>query len=266
MNIFQFRSYIDYLRAQIKEHQKVRGYQSRMAEAMGTHGSYLSRVLSGTVHLTLEQAFSLSQFWRLTKVDTEYWMNLVNYERAGTAELRQHHEEIMLQLRKQREEIENRLTNVKRIDANSLNIYYSSWHFSAIHMLLLMSNFQTVSAISQRLDISAEIVEESLSVLQELKIVKKRDRTWSVVETDIHMPNKGLFAPIFHSNWRQRMATRVFNQSPEELHYSSVYAMSRNDYLLCKEHLLQALDKIRVIVKSSEEEEIFYLGIDACKV
>ena len=49
--IFTYRNYKEFIEAQIMDHAEVRGYQGRMAEAMGCPRSYLSQVLHSKAHL-----------------------------------------------------------------------------------------------------------------------------------------------------------------------------------------------------------------------
>lgn len=266
MNVFQCVDYTSYIKYLIKKNHEVRGYQSRMAEAIGTHGSYLSRVISGEVQLTMDQAASLSHFWGMDKNEADYWIALVNLARAGTPYLRGILESQLSEIRSKHEELSSRLKQSKHIQSNETGLYYSSWHYSAIHMLLLISRFQTVTAISNRLNISIAMTESGLAALQTLNLTKKNGDRWSVLEKDIHMSNKLLWAPIFHSNWRQRTALQVFNQDSSEVHFSSIHAMSLKDYMEVKEVLLQALDNVRKIANKSKDEDVFFIGVDAFKI
>lgn len=51
----------------------------------------MSQVLKGQVHLTPEQALGLTEFWELTTVERDYFLNMVFMERAGTKSLRQYY-------------------------------------------------------------------------------------------------------------------------------------------------------------------------------
>jgi hypothetical protein len=89
MNIFDFKNYKAFIRSMIASHPDLgRGSIKKMAEALRVHPSLISQVLNGIKDFTSEQANDIATFFCLTEVETEYFLCLVDIERAGTTRLK----------------------------------------------------------------------------------------------------------------------------------------------------------------------------------
>src|SRR4051794_16485735 len=101
MSIFEFLDYRRFLRRHI-DHlpKKGRGEVSRIAQAAGVHPSLLSQVLTGDKNLSLEQAQIIAEYLDLTHQETEYFLLMVQHQRAGTAKLRTYFAAKMDQVKK----------------------------------------------------------------------------------------------------------------------------------------------------------------------
>lgn len=66
-----------------------RGQFRRMALHLRVHPTLMSQIFRGSRDLTLEQAFDLATYLKLTEVETEYFLTLVGQNRAGSERLRQ---------------------------------------------------------------------------------------------------------------------------------------------------------------------------------
>ena len=88
MSFFDNTNYRDVIRLKIKENDSVRGYQSRLAESAGCHSSYLSQVLKGQVNLTPDQGMAFCEFWNFDELHSDFFLSLLNLERAGTERLK----------------------------------------------------------------------------------------------------------------------------------------------------------------------------------
>ncbi|MCB9072563.1 MAG: TIGR02147 family protein [Bdellovibrionaceae bacterium] len=265
MKIFEFNSYIDVVRYQMKENSSVRGYQSRLAEAAGVHSSFLSRVLTESVHLTPDQAAYLASFWRLTELEADYFLGLVNLARAGSPVLRKAIERQIIELKQKNEDIAGRLKKTKKI-TNEGGMYYSSWHYSAIHMLAMIPQFNSIQGIAERLGLTEATVISAFALLEELGLVERHGSSWKVRERDIHLPNHASWAPVYHSLWRQRSAYRALDRRDEDLRFTALHSLSYDDFQRIKEEIRFVIEKIRNIAAPSKEEDVFVLHIDTYKL
>ncbi len=105
--VWSFKTYVPYLKAQLTGPEQ-RGRLSRAGEALGVQRSYLSRVLAGELHLTSDHAYRLSEFFEMSAQDRDYFLALVEIERASSVEYRDFQKRRASDMRKKFESLENR--------------------------------------------------------------------------------------------------------------------------------------------------------------
>lgn len=89
MIIFEFKDYKQFVRHMINTQPILgRGSVKKMAESLRVHPSLISQVLKGTKEFTAEQANEVAAFLNLNELETEYFLCLVDIERAGTTRLK----------------------------------------------------------------------------------------------------------------------------------------------------------------------------------
>lgn len=82
-----------------------RGELSRLAEYLGVNNTLLSQILAGTRELSSEQAYALGTYWNFDERETDYFLTLVQIERAGTHAYRDHLEKKKHRLREDNKKI-----------------------------------------------------------------------------------------------------------------------------------------------------------------
>lgn len=266
MKIFNSNSYVEVIKYALVENSSVRGYQSRMAEAIQVHNSYLSRVLSEQVHLTPDQAVLLGNFWRLDEDEMEYFLALLHYQRAGTKELRQVLKHQLERIRRKQEDLAERFKDAKLLVNNDQGLYYSAWYFSAIHFLLLVPGFNRPNAIAQRLGLPLFLVESALQTLAQMGLAREEKREWSAIISNLHLSNMSHWSSIYHSNWRQRVGFKLQERNPDDFHFTGLQVMSEKDFGVVKGILRDLVEEVRNIALPSKEENLYCLGADWFKV
>src|SRR5213595_3742322 len=82
-----YRSYVSDLLA--SQPKKGHGFRSKLATVIGCRPAYITLVLKGQANLSLEQADLLCAHFGLTSEEADFFLLLVQFERAGSASLRQ---------------------------------------------------------------------------------------------------------------------------------------------------------------------------------
>src|SRR3712207_4380184 len=104
-SLFSFKSYRSALAAELTGDGK-RGRLTQAAAYMSCQRSYLSRVLGGELHLTPEHAFKLAAFLQLSADQRDYLIALLEVERAGSPEYRNHWKAKADELKRKHDSIE----------------------------------------------------------------------------------------------------------------------------------------------------------------
>lgn len=261
MNVYEYTDYLTYLKECLEQNRNQRGFHAHLAQAAGMHPSYLSRILHESIHITPDQAARLCHFWNFDRDQTNYFLNLVHLARAGTPHLKKILETELNALRAKHEDLGAQLP-AEKIDLQKENLYYSAWFYGAIHVLVTIPHLQTETAIAEKLNLPVSQVRVLLESLEGMELVKKVKNKWEPTKQNIHLSNTSWMAAIHHIGWRTKIAERIQFRNPEDLHYTGVHSLSRQDFKKIKDLLLEALLSVDKVVRPSREEELACLVID----
>lgn len=259
MSPYSYRDYKAYL-ADIIDKSEGRGIKASIADAAGCQRSFISQVLNGHVHLTLDHAIGVAHFLRLSPSEVEFFYSMVGEARAATPTLKRFYKDRMRSLKKEGENLSQRLKTTSS-DAG-LSEYYSTWKFGAIHILCTIPEFQTVATISRKLKLQPVEVELYLNRMKSMGLVKNKGEVWKVTQAEIHLPKNHFMTFINHRNWRDKNLQEASERPDENVTYSAVYSMSRDDFEKLKELAIEFLNQSRSIVAPSKEEELVGFSLD----
>lgn len=264
-SVFEFATYKAFLAHKLASEGQ-RGQLSRAAEAIQTQRSYLSRVLSEELHLTPDHAFKLAKFWRLTPPEREYFLILVDIDRAADPEFRAHLKERANALKDKHDSVQNRAERAQ-FSGEALQVgYFSSWVWSAIHFLTSIPAYQNEDALADRLGLKRERVLVHLEHLQELKYVEKKSGRWIYKSGEFHAPKNSPLVILHHQNWRNRAMMDAQELDGANVHYTTVQTLSRDDYERIKALLLEFIAESSRIAAPSKPEEGIALTCDFFKI
>jgi len=254
MEIFRFESYREYLRRQIEANSGQRGYLTKLAKGANCQKSYLTLVVRGEVHFTPEHAMGLAEFWGLSDLESDYFLDLVSFERASTPSLRAKLKKRLVELQKANSDLGKRYSESGIDSSEAQAIYYSAWHMSAIHVTLSIPGTQSAEEISEKLQLPLEIVRTGLAKLREIGVVKNDGSKWKAAKGNLHVGKDSMFNSLNHQNWRTRAVADSQRKDSAGLHYTAVQSVSRDDFRKIRELLLKSIDQQRKIVAPSKDE------------
>jgi uncharacterized protein (TIGR02147 family) len=259
--VFEFTEYKSYLKKILHERTKTqRGAQSRLAEAMNCRPGYVTQVLGGKADLSLEQADAVSQFLGHTSEESEYFLLLVIFGRAGTKTLKDKIKAQIERQQKERADLKKRF-KVDEVSHQNQMLFYSNWVYVAIFTMLGIPKLQTKEALSAHLGLSLKRVAELLSELEKMGLVVAKGDRYLPSSNRTHLGKDSPMLPKHHANWRMQ-AMRSIEKRDESFHYSSVITISEADVSLVRERLTQALEEVAKIVEPSKDECALSLCID----
>lgn len=266
-NLFNYDDYKVYLTERITYQAGLdRSYRTKLSEFVQCQPSYLSQVLNAKPDFTLEQAHRLNQFFLHDKVEARFFILLVEKSRAGTKDLKQFFQDQILEAKKARFDLKKRLKDTEELNEKDQNKYYSAWFYSAIHVIVAIPEYQSVSKISQRLNLPEELVVEALSFLQESGLLEDHEGKFVVTKKRIHLERESTFIQRHHINWRSQALQSAEKNLTTDLHFSSVVSLSKADFEKVKEIYVKAIHSAREVIRPSPEEEIMAMTLDVFKL
>ncbi|MEZ4743814.1 MAG: TIGR02147 family protein [Bdellovibrionota bacterium] len=243
-----------------------KGLKSKLSIAAKCHASHLSQVLSKKVDLSLDQAFAIGQYLGWSDLEIEYFLTLVSLSRSGSRSLSQYYHTKLANLRDKSTKLSNRLKTEKNLKELAEK-YYSAWYYSAVHIILTIPEYKTPDAIAAKLNIPRKTVLNALKVLHEIGIVTKTaEGLWEVLEFDLHIPANSPLYNSYHINWRNEVSRLVQINKDKNLHYTGLHSMSRKDYEILRERIMELIEESRSLVSKSKEEDLVLFAVDLLNI
>ncbi len=265
-SVFSFNTY-KALMSSLLSGPSHRGELTRAARALGCQRSYLSRVISEELHLTPDHAFNLAGFWNFNVNEREYFLSLVEHDRAGDKSYRDFIWKKILEMKRKNESVAERTDRKSFVLDSHQATYFSSWVWSAIHFLTSIPQFQSLDELASRTGIRKEVALEYLRALAQQGFVTSSGSQWKFQSGEFHAPQDSPLVLLHHQNWRSRaMMDAQALGSLESVHYTGVQTMSFEDAQKIKELLLNFLGDASRIAGPSKPEECMALTCDLFKI
>jgi len=240
-DIYQFDDYKTYLTDISNE----RGIRAAWADAIGCQRGYLTSVLNGAAHLSLEQTEKLSAHLSHNDDEKTYLLLLVQKARAGTQGLKDHFQRQLRGLRDARSQIRSRYEKNKNLSAEQQAEFYSSWYYVAIHLCLQLGIDQR-DKIATKLSLDVTQVNAVLefflkSGFAEIDAAGK----WKPLHPTTFLPGDSPFIVQHHTNWRLQAIRSVEATTPDDVHYSAVVTLTKEEIPELRKMLLKTVDEFR---------------------
>jgi len=262
MDLYACTSYQQVLTAMISQHKSVRGYQKQLSEAAGCHTSYLSQVRCGKAQLTPDHAAGLASFWQFDEAASDYFLTLVQLDRASSPALKTMLRTRINRLKREHERLTTRLKEKTTMPVLDQVSYYNTWRHAVIHMAAMIPGWQSETILAKRLSLPVELVQGSLLVLERLGLVTKDRGKWEIGGQLQHLSDDSPLLPIHQANFRELARARTQLRGKNDVQYSAVYALSEKDNERLRRETLDFIEHTRQVVIPSKSETVACLVCD----
>jgi uncharacterized protein (TIGR02147 family) len=264
MEVFDFLEYREFIKSKIYINQRAkRGTLSALADSIPCQTSYLSRVMAGEADLSLEQADSAGKFLGLSTDENSFFLNLVQYSRAGTKSLKEHFKNVILTAKEDRLNLQKRVALKQVLSKEDQLVYYSHWYYAAVHVITGIPAFQTKAAMAREIGLPLHKLTEILEFLIQTKLVKESsDGKFVTAEGKIHLKKTASMILRHHSNWRTQAIRSMERDLDSGIHYSVLLNTSKKDAEILRRMIAKFIEEFMRVVHPSEDEEMNCLNID----
>lgn len=263
LNLFEYTDYRAYLTDWLQQAKATKTSNlSRLAQVAEVHPTFLSHILAGTKHLSLEQATLISDHLNHTKLEQDYFIILINIDRAGNQRLKNYWQDKKSLIENEKNKLKTRFDKHRELTSEQRAEFYSSWLYVAIWVSTSIDNGQTVNQIADRFKITREKADEVLRFLLEAGLCTEKNGVFSLSEKHVHVSNESFFVTKHHLNWRMKSIQRMDARTPEELFFTAPMAIAKKDFTLVREKVNHLIKEIVDLAKSSKAEEVVALNID----
>jgi uncharacterized protein (TIGR02147 family) len=265
--IFEFIDYRSFVQRRLKQMPRAgRGQLLRMAQHLKVHPTLVSQVFKGSREFTLEQACLLCDFFGLTDFETDYFLVMVELERAGNEKLRRVLRQRMERLKRESRQVASRLPPTATLSDDQKATFYSSWHYSAVRQLSSIEDLQSVEAIAEYLELPMAQARRIATFLVSCGLCVEEKGRLKMGPLRTHLPADSPLIARHHANWRLKAIERHERMSDAELAFTAPLSISAKDFGKVREILLNAIEQSSKVVEGSEPEKVACLNIDFLEV
>lgn len=260
MDVYIFHDYrsviLDWL-----QNVELKGARTKLAHAAECSASWLTRVLSGDVQLTPDQALGITAFLNLNEDETDYFMCLVEFERAATLLLKKRIRKKLELIKSESRKLKTSLRSVTAISEDNSIKYYSSWVYAAVHVACMMKPLSLIE-VSKLTRLSEETVSRVVNDLRQMELIKTVGINYQATNRNVHLPESHPLSNTAHSSLRQKTIQTLQEKNIDGLHYSAVHCLSYKDTELIQKKLKDSIMSCRKIIEPSPSEQLMVFCVD----
>jgi uncharacterized protein (TIGR02147 family) len=258
--VFEFEDYKAFLRAWLD--RAPRGSLSRLAKAAGCQVSFFSQVLSRKVHLSHEQAWLVGHEMGLEDLEHRYFLKLIALGRAQKPRYVDSLLAELKDLKSERHNLKERFPVADFLSEDEKSRYFSSYLYSAVHLLCEIPTTSNARAMANYLNVSETRVKGVLRELEEMGLVKRAGTGFSIGKRRLHISSDSNLIVRHHTNWRLQALSSIEGRSKESLHYSSLVTLSEADVFKIKNLLVDVIGQFGEIVSDTKNEHCYVFNTD----
>lgn len=260
VDIFKYSQYFKYLKDLTSKSNLT---VTELAKAAHVQRPYMSNVLAARASINTEQGFKLSRYLGHSSQEQEYFLALVELEKASHGDYKNFLKKKISDLKQESDKLINKLDRPEAPKLNELAAeYYSSWEFCAIHILTSIPEFQKIEKIADKLRLPLKFTEGCLEKLVQWGLVKKERDLFLWTSGNIHIPSNSPLVQLHHKNWREKSIEDARLNPEESLHFSSIYSVSQSDIEGIKQQCLDLIKSYNSTAAQSGAEELVCLNLD----
>ncbi len=260
--VFDFDSYTGYLAERLPIRGVGRGQRTILAQRLSCRPTFVSQVIRGKSHFSLEQAAQVNEFLLHSESEAEFFFHLVLADRAGGKALSDQVKRTLHRLRARRKEISSRVQAKQELVGEQAVEYFSHWSYSAVHMALLIAALRTPKAIGLRLRIAEPEILKRLEFLESVGLASSVSGQWKTSGNRLHIPKGSPHVRWHHSQWRLKAIEAASNPGGNGLHYSGVLALPKSEVETIRKLLFKLIEDVEPLLHKSAEEELVCLNLD----
>lgn len=264
MNLFEFTDFREYLEAFVKtQPRNGHGYKLKIAEALRVHPTLITQILKGRKSFSNEQAYALTQFMGLSDIEKDYFLTLIDLDRAGSVSLKKFIESKLLKLRQEHAKVKNRVPVYASLSEADQALFYSQWYYSAVRLSSGISDKVTAESLQQDLNLPESLIKNVLEFLiSRGLVIEKEDKTLDRGPQNTFLPSDSPMISRHHMNWRMKAIERHPRLTPEELGFSAPLTLAESDIPEVRKMCLDFIQQVSKKVSTSSAEKLACLNID----
>lgn len=266
LSVFEYSRYKEYVLQRLQQMPK-RGHGQfrKIAQYLSIGSVNVSQIFRGDRHLTIEQAIELCEFFGLSELESQYFVALVERERAGSHKAKEFLSVRLKELVEKSQDLKSRLKQEGQLDRNSQYVFYSDWFFSAIRLMTSIKGFNTADAIASHLQLPLSKVNRVLEFLVQSGLCVEVKGRYQIGPSSTHLEANSPLISRHHTNWRLKAIERLPVVSKQELCLTMPCTLSDLAFESIRKELVSVIERITDIIDAAPSERLAFMNIDFLK-
>jgi uncharacterized protein (TIGR02147 family) len=241
-----------------------RGTVKKIAEQLGVASPHVSQFLSGAKIVTVDQAYQIGRLFSWSEFEMEYWLTLVEFERANFHEAKKYFRKKLEKTRQESLNISKALGSTIELSDHDKGIFYSSWVFSAVRLFCSIGNEVTIHKIYQSFPEFKPIeLIEVVEFLLQHQLIMKKGIYFDIGTQRTFVPKGSPFLKQHICNWRLRAIERTNFITDDELMYTAPMSISEAGFKKIRRDLQDYIKNISENFASyGDAEKVVCLNLD----
>lgn len=262
-SIFEYLDYLEFIKDFIAGlPNKGRGFKKEMADALNCQMSFITHVFNRDKDFSSEQLYKLSPLFNLNLEESDYLMDLLAYNRAGTVELKKYYLNKLKIKKEEHNLLQKRFKETQELSQTDQLQYYSDWLYGAIHMCSTVPSLQKISTLKKHFNLDGKKLMEIVTFLSNSGLVKFDGQSITPGKTNLYIGKSSPLVTQNHTIWRVKALNDLKHETEEDLHYTLCFSASVEDWPKIREKIVEAIGDCLKIIRPSKEEKIGMLCID----
>jgi uncharacterized protein (TIGR02147 family) len=253
MNLFDYEDYRAYLKAYLAQDNNSPKIRKALLEATGMSTSFLTQVLTEVKQLSPEHAYEISLHAGFTEKETDYFLLLVEFSRAGSHKLKARYSSKLHRLRSEARQIAAKVTTQVVLTEEEKATYYASWIYTGVRNIIPTPNGKSIKDIAAKLDLPEMSVERAVQFLLDIDFIAKDENGLNYRRGFSHIDSTHPLVFRHHQNWRQRAIHKMDHYKEEHLHYTVPMALSKETAAKFRAELLEHIKQMNQTPKNNPE-------------
>ena len=140
--------------------------------------------------------------------------------------------------------------------------YYSHWLYGAIHMASTVPHLQSVKNISAYFNIEESELRPILEFLGSKGLIVTESGNIRPGQAHLYVSEDSPLANQHHAIWRIKALHDLKKNQPNDLHYSLCFSVSKSDWPILREKMLETINDCLKVIRPSKEEKLGLICVD----
>ncbi|WP_413575501.1 TIGR02147 family protein [Bdellovibrio sp. HCB290] len=248
--------------------QKGRGLVKQLAEHLGVASPQVSQFLSGVKTITMDQAYLIGRYFSWSELEMEYWLTIVDWERASHHEVKKHFKKKLESIKQESLKVGKAVTATTELTDSDKGQFYSSWIYSGIRLFCSIGQGKRIEEIHQAFsEFPVSDINAVVEFLLQRELLKKKGLLYEMGTQRTFVPKGSPFLKQHQTNWRLRAIERANFIADEELMFTAPLSISESGFKKVRRELQEWIKHISDnLVSYGDAEQVACLNIDFFRV